>query len=162
VAADATVEAPPFARASTTPACPGTHAARLVVIVTVVTSMVAAATPASSARMCLPLSLGEQQLLAAPTLGRRLVLDIRILCDLQLPDELVQRHGVEVTMDLDRDCNLLQPSWHGTQHLPHHTGVIQHLSEVAQARGQAVDPHRNSAIVSPSPKIRSLNSFIIL
>jgi hypothetical protein len=60
VAADATVKAPPFARASTTPACPGMHAARpVVVVVSAVTSMVAATTPASSARMYLPLSLGE-------------------------------------------------------------------------------------------------------
>jgi hypothetical protein len=52
-------------------------------------------------RTSLPLALGEQQLIAAPALGCRLVLSIRILRDLELPDELVQRHGVEVAMDLN-------------------------------------------------------------
>jgi hypothetical protein len=55
-------------------------------VVVVVTSMVVAST---LARTSLPLALGEHQLLTTPALGRRLILGVHILRDLELVDELV-------------------------------------------------------------------------
>jgi hypothetical protein len=63
-------------------------------------------------RTSFPLGPGEQQLIAAPALCCRLVLGVRILSNFELPDELIERHLVEVAMDLDRHHQLLQMPRH--------------------------------------------------
>jgi hypothetical protein len=71
------------------PLAPGTRAARIVFVVPATMNVTAVALAASTPRMRLPLSLGQQQLVTATGLGRLLDLSIRLLSDLQLADEFV-------------------------------------------------------------------------